>query len=248
MLREADFRGAIVVGANFVGSDFTGALFSRTTIARSNLRQAIGLESCRYEGPSSVDFTSLALSWPLPIPFLRGCGLADALIKYLPSLLDQPIQFFSCFVSYSTKDQEFAERLHGDLQNKGVRCWFAPHDIKAGAKMYDQIDEAILLYDRLLLILSEHSMNSEWVKTEIARARQKELNEGRQVLFPISLVPFDKMRDWKCFDADAGKDSAREIREYFIPDFNNWKDHDSYRQTLERLVKDLKAEEKHPKR
>jgi len=33
------------------------------------------------------------------------------------------------FISYSSKDQAFAERLHADLQNKGVRCWFAPHDL-----------------------------------------------------------------------------------------------------------------------
>lgn len=43
-------------------------------------------------------------------------------------------------------------------------------------------------------------------------------------------------------DADRGKDSAREVREYFIPDFGNWKDHDSYQTALQRLVKDLKAE------
>ena len=36
-------------------------------------------------------------------------------------------------------------------------------------------------------------------------------------------------------------DSAREIREYFIPDFSNWKDHDSYQTAFQRLVKDLKA-------
>jgi hypothetical protein len=34
------------------------------------------------------------------------------------------------FSTYLAKDQEFAERLHADLQNKGVRCWFAPHDLK----------------------------------------------------------------------------------------------------------------------
>ncbi|MGB7758924.1 MAG: hypothetical protein WBL61_03790 [Bryobacteraceae bacterium] len=84
-------------------------------------------------------------------------------------------------------------------------------------------------------------MNSEWVKTEIAHARQKELNEGRRVLFPISLVPFARIRDWKCFDADTGKDSAREIRDYFIPDFSNWKDHDPYAKAFERLLRDLKA-------
>jgi hypothetical protein len=48
------------------------------------------------------------------------------------------------------------------------------------------------LGDRLLLIPSEHSMASEWVKTEIALARQKEFN--KQVLFPISLVPFQRFR------------------------------------------------------
>jgi hypothetical protein len=48
--------------------------------------------------------------------------------------------------------------------------------------------------------------------------------------------------EWKAFDADSGKDSAREIREYFIPDFSNWKDHDSYQQAFQRLLRDLKAE------
>jgi hypothetical protein len=84
-------------------------------------------------------------------------------------------------------------------------------------------------------------MTSEWVRTEIAKARKREVREQRRVLFPIRLVDFDTLRDWECFDADTGKDSAREIREYFIPDFSEWKDHDSYRQAFERLLQDLKA-------
>ena len=63
-------------------------------------------------------FMTLERSGPLPLAFLRGVGLPDNLIDYLPSLLNQPIQFYSCFISYSAKDQEFAERLHADLQNK----------------------------------------------------------------------------------------------------------------------------------
>jgi len=113
----------------------------------------------------------------------------------------QAIRFFSCFISYSTVDQGFAHRLYEDLQNEGVRCWFAPHDIKSGKKLHEQIGEAIRLYDRLLLILSEDSMSSEWVKTEIAQARRKEQTQRRQVLFPISLVPFGNIREWQCFDA-----------------------------------------------
>ena len=98
------------------------------------------------------------------------------------------------------------------------------------------------MHDRLLLILSEHSMSSEWVKTEIAKARKREMKEGKRVLFPVRLVGFERLRDWECFDGDTGKDSAREIREYFIPDFSNWKDHDSYQTAFQRLVSDLKAE------
>jgi hypothetical protein len=55
-------------------------------------------------------------------------------------------------------------------------------------------------------------------------------------------VDFDTLRDWECFDADAGKDSAREVREYFIPDFSQWKNHDAYTHAFDRLLRDLKAE------
>ena len=150
--------------------------------------------------------------------------------------MNQPIQFYSCFISYSTKDQEFADRLHADLQNKGVRCWFAPHDLQGGKKLHEQVVDAIRRYDRLLLILSKSSMESEWVRNEIAHARDRERKEQRRVLFPIRLVDFDHITAWQSAH-------ALEISEYFIPDFNNWKEHDPYQTAFERLVKDLKAEE-----
>ena len=99
------------------------------------------------------------------------------------------------------------------------------------------------LYDRLLLILSEHSMESEWVRTEIAKARKREVREKRRMLFPVRLVEFSTLAEWECFDADTGKDSAREIREYFIPDFSCSKEHDCYQKAFDRLVRDLKTED-----
>src|SRR5215472_3738129 len=86
----------------------------------------------------------------------RSCvvwALPENLIDYLPSLLNEAIRHYSCFISYSSKDQALAERLYADLQNKGVRCWFAPHDMRIGAKIIDAIDEAIRLRDKVLLIL-----------------------------------------------------------------------------------------------
>jgi len=244
-LRATHMHGTSFVATQLAGADLTDSRLSFTTFHSVDLSEAKGLDALHHDGPSIIDIdTVLRSRGKIPGGFLRGIGVPDDFIGYIQSLVANPIEFYSCFISYSTNDQDFADRLHADLQSRGVRCWFAPHDVQGGKKIHDQIDEAIRIYDRLLLILSEHSMNSEWVKTEIAHARQKELNERRQVLFPISLVPFAKVREWKCFDVDTGKDSAREIREYFIPDFSNWNEYDCYHEAFQRLLRDLKADDK----
>ena len=84
-------------------------------------------------------------------------------------------------------------------------------------------------------------MNSDWVRTEIAKARKREAKDKKRILFPVSLVEFQVIQNWECFDADTGKDSAREIREYYIPDFSKWKNRRSYQVAFGRLLKDLRA-------
>jgi uncharacterized protein YjbI with pentapeptide repeats len=239
-LADADLSGAKLKGANF-----EGASVGRTTLVNVDLSQTKGLDSVLHAGPSPIGIDTIYLSeGKIPEGFLRGAGVPEEFIAYMKSLMVNPIEFYSCFISYSTKDQEFAERLHADLQKRNVRCWFAPHDVQGGRKLYDQIDQAIRLHEKVLLILSAHSMNSEWVKTEIAKARKREVEQKKQVLFPLRLVSFETIREWECFDADAGKDSAREIREYFIPDFSDWKNHDEYQKAFGLLMRDLKAKEK----
>ena len=85
-----------------------------------------------------------------------------------------PIEFYSCFISYSSKDQEFAERLHADLQAKGVRCWFAPEDLKIGDRFQDRIEESIRVYDKVMIVLSDNSVRSRWVEREVNAARERE--------------------------------------------------------------------------
>jgi hypothetical protein len=123
-----------------------------------------------------------------------------------------------------------------------VRCWFAPHDIKGGKWIIDQIDQAIRPHDKVLLILSMASIASGWVEAEIMRAFELESREERRVLFPVSLTDFATLQQWKCTDPDSGKDLAREIRRYFIPDFSDLKNHDSYPKAFKRLLEDLKAD------
>src|SRR5271157_857386 len=201
-LNWANLSEANLSEANLSEANLTGAQAGVTVFAGVDLSTAKGLETFQHEVPSTIGIDTLYKSHgKIPEVFLRGCGIPDEFIAYIGSMVGRPIEYYSCFISYSTHDQEFAERLHADLQAKGVRCWFAPHDIKGGRKIHEQIDEAIRTYDKLLLILSEHSMSSSWVKTEIANARQREEREAKQLLFPITLVAVEEVKQWKLFDA-----------------------------------------------
>jgi hypothetical protein len=189
-------------------------------------------------GPSVIDHRTLQKSGPLPLAFLRGVGLPDNLIDYLPSLLNQAIQHYSCFISYSAKDQEFVERPHAELQNKGVRCWFAPHDMPIGGKILDEIDTAIRQRDKVLLILSKHSIKSNWVEDEITKGFEEERKRRQIVLFPVRLD--EAVRNTN--EAWAVKLRARNIG-----DFQRWKDHDAYKESFERVLRDLTVKPKEPK-
>jgi hypothetical protein len=246
-LTSANFSHALLQSTRLAYADFESCRLGWTLLADVDLSKTRNLSGVRHIGPSSIDVRTVYRSEAqIPEAFLRGAGIPDQFITYAKSLVGSAIEFYSCFISYSTEDQEFADRLYADLQAEGVRCWFAPKDARRGLKLHEQIDEAIRLHEKLLLILSRHSMNSEWVKTEIAKARKREVREGIKVLFPVSLVPFDKLRDWECFDADSGKDSAREIREYMIGNFRRWKDHDAYRAEFLKLLRDLQSNKTSP--
>jgi hypothetical protein len=238
-LREADLRGANLSEANLSRADlfecdFRGASFAETALLNVALSRCKGLELISHHGPSPIDIRTLQRSGPLPLVFLRGVGLPDKLIEYLPSLLDQAIQFYSCFISYSAKNEEFVRRLHADLQDKGVRCWFAPEDLKIGAKILDTLDQAIRLRDKVLLVLSEASITSDWVEDEVIKGFAEERHRGGVVLFPV------RIDDAVFTTNEAWAIRLRDNRH--IGDFRGWKDHDGYQKTLARLLRDLRVE------
>lgn len=249
-LRQADFRNAHLNNTDFTKADLTGVNFSNAYLNEVNFSQALlgsnifsftnlstvrGLETAKHSGPSSIGIETIYRSkGNIPEPFLRGCGVPEEFIIYMQSLTAQPIQFYSCFISYSSKDQDLAERLYADLQNKGVRCWIAAEDLRIGDKFRDRIDESIRLYDKVLLILSEHSVSSEWVGDEVEAAFERERRENRTVLFPIQI-------DDAVTESVTGWAAAIRRRRH-IGDFRLWKSHDDYQKSFARLLRDLKAE------
>lgn len=247
--RDADLTSAVLFGANLDrtrldNANLRGAIIGETRFTNVDLSVVENLEFTTHHAPSSIGIDTLYKSkGMIPDKFLRDAGVPEEIIEIAHAIrAGPPIQWHSCFISYSTKDDEFARRLYFRMREANMRVWFAPEDLKGGKKLHEQLFDAIQIHDHLLLVLSEHSIQSEWVMTEIRKAREQEKKEKRRKLFPIRLTDFATLRDWTCFDADTGKDLAVEVREYFTPDFSNWKAHDSFEAAFARLQKDLKEE------
>lgn len=73
------------------------------------------------------------------------------------------------------------------------------------------------------------------------RPRDRTRRESAEVVSDPT-ASIDRIRDWRCDDADTGEDLAEKIREYHIPDFSNWKNHDAFEAAFADLRRDLRAQ------
>lgn len=234
-LRKADLTAANLCNANLSGANFRNCTMGLTVFGDIDLSSTRGLDRILHLAPSIFSMGTIYRSGgQISETFLRGAGVPENLIKYMNSLVGKPFEYYSCFISYSSRNQEFATRLHADLQSRGVRCWFAPEDLRIGDKLRSSFDEAIRLHDKLLVVLSDSSVKSPWVEKEIETAFEKERQQNRTVLFPVRLDDA-VMKTTEAWAADIR-------RTRHIGDFRKWKDHDSYKKAFDHLLRDLKAE------
>ena len=235
-LSAADLHRAIFLEANLRGATLRDAVCGSTTFAGVDLSEVKGLDTVRHVGPSTLGIDTLFLSkGNIPEPFLRGCGVPESVMENRFALIGalDAIQFYSCFISYSSKNRDFAERLHSDLQSRGIRCWFDQENLKIGEKFRHLIDQAIRVHDKLIVVLTVDSLASEWVEAEVEAALDRERREKRMMLFPLRLD--DSVQD----TVVAWAAHIRRTRQ--ICDFSGWKDHDAYQTAIARLLKDLRA-------
>lgn len=233
MLDEADLSRADLSGADLRGAHLNGAKLSFTTFGRVDLSTVKGLDAVQHLGPSIIDIGTIYLSrGNIPEIFLRGAGVPDPFISSLRSLVGQPTDCSLCLLRCASEDQAFAERLHADLQSRGVRCWLVPRDLEPGTVIRASNDETLRFYDKLVLVLSEYAVASHWVEHEVEVALSKELNGKQRMLYPIRL---DKTV------LDSPKNWAVQLRQRSIGDFARWKEYDEYHKAFTRLLRDLKA-------
>jgi uncharacterized protein YjbI with pentapeptide repeats len=256
-LVSANFRNAHLWGANFTDAHLDDSVFSEASIGgtifgRNDLSGVQGLEFIEHRGPSIIGIETLALSrGQIPEVFLRGCGLSNWEIEsaklHQSSLgneeitdityrihdlrAHQAIQINPLFISYSHLDSPFVEKIDWYLKERGVRFWRDIHHATAG-RLETQIDRAIRLNPTVLLILSAHSVASDWVQHEARLARKLEIETKRDVLCPVALDESWKACKWP-------ERLREQIMEYHILDFSEWIDEHHFDRMFGRLLDGL---------
>ncbi len=262
-LGGADFRGADLEGADLRGAnlkhahvrsarlssvDLRGAELGWTSIGDLDLSGAEGLSEVRHLGPSYIAASTLertaaglgdgAGQQGEIEAFIRGAGVSENYIDTFKHAIGRPIEFYSCFISYSHADKFFARRVYDGLQGRGIRSWLDAHDMRVGDPILEAVNQAIRMHDKVLLCCSLASLTSSWVEDEIAMAFELERQKKVRLLIPLDL-------DGALFDWTSAK--APRIRERLAADFTGWEhDNAKFEEQFETLVQALRTDERHP--
>ena len=255
-LSGADLSGANLSHANLIytnirAANFENSVFGLTEIGAVDLSEAVGLVYVTHDGPSSIgtdalEQTRAGLSADPSrqaevVAFLRGAGVDEGLLQFWIDQIPNPIEFYSCFISYSHENKSFARRIYSDLQAAGIRCWLDEHQILPGDRISEQIDKGIRTWDKVLLCCSKTSLSSSWVDEEVDRALEKEerlwKKYGKRVL---ALIPADldgHLFDWQGDQADV-------LRGRSVARLEGWEtDNSIYGEQVKRIVDALRADD-----
>jgi hypothetical protein len=93
------------------------------------------------------------------------------------------------FISHASADDPFVTDLLKALEDHKIPVWVDSRNLRAGAKLAPEIEGAIRDAESFLVVLSPATVNSPWVRREIAQALEVERDreaEGYRVI-PVLL-------------------------------------------------------------
>src|ERR1022692_304900 len=113
------------------------------------------------------------------------------------------------FLSHSTKDKEFVEKLAAELRANDIDPWLCEVDIEYGDNFVAEIENGLKGSDLVLLVLSPEAVRSAWTREEWTSVLARQVAESRTRLGVLLLRDCDVpelLRNKNRFDArqDAG--------------------------------------------
>ena len=93
--------------------------------------------------------------------------------------------YMQVFISHSSKDKQTAQRLAHLLSEAGLRVWIPEDEILPGDNWAKKIGQALEESDLMVVIVTPHAFESEWLKEEIQYALTAGRYKGR--LLPVFL-------------------------------------------------------------
>ena len=97
------------------------------------------------------------------------------------------------FVSHSSRDRTFVERLVSVLRLHGIPVWYSQTNIMGAQMWHDEIGSALRRCDWFVLVLSPDAVSSQWVKRELLYSLQESRYEGRIVPLMHEPCPYDEL-------------------------------------------------------
>ena len=95
------------------------------------------------------------------------------------------------FISYSSQNIAEAQKIVGELEHAGLRCWIAPRDVPPGKPFGGAINRAIIDTAVFLLLVTEQSNASSQVLNEVGIA-----SHHKKLILPFFLQSVDLSDDF----------------------------------------------------
>jgi uncharacterized protein YjbI with pentapeptide repeats len=236
------FNGA-VFGQNdikrtfFVHSDFIDiSLMSPSSIDSATVSNSLNfnlvlLNDIRAKREELDDFPrwegDVLQSRNTMVDFFLYSGVSRSLVDSYAQLTD-PVagwrRYAPVFISHSSHDQEFSVKLRSSLSARGLETWYAPTSMRGGSTILDQITAAVGRETRMVVVLSESSLSSSWVMTELRNAISVERTSGVRNIFLAGTAAPEATDTLIAAAEQTHPDVVAYLRRQQILDFSRWRD------------------------
>ena len=199
-LNHANLTGTNFAGAMFKNVNFESAMLDQTIFGNDDLSGTLNLDRAINRGAVIIGTRALEESrGRIPPTFLEKSRVPQEILRVALEWAKLPVAYCSCFISHSSADKEFIERVRNQLTNDGVSAFLSSRDLRPGQQYPAEIERQLLSAGKVIVVISRRSLASAWVRREVQTTFERERREGQLLIIPIVSISAD---EWKQTDVD----------------------------------------------